>query len=198
MTDARILKIAAELLPCIDEITTSDLQGCVGAEVSKLHLSSEESFELENAVLDYIYSAQETQEPANFGIVADPDEVMRDLFGPVIASYTRAQAIQDGVLIDLATFRLAGLSLVDLQGFNFPVAITSGAYGDLVDGVPDQDRAELTCRVNNLLADLRKAIAGNSGSSLLFFRSHNLALKAICGPGDQAEPVLTVLLPLED
>jgi hypothetical protein len=58
LPDTRILRIAAGLLPIIDELTTSDLQGCVAADVSRLALPKDEAARLEDDVLEYIYSAQ--------------------------------------------------------------------------------------------------------------------------------------------
>ena len=39
-------------------------------------------------------------------------------FGPVIFSYTRAQAIEDGVLVDLSAWARE-------EGFRYPLAVTS-------------------------------------------------------------------------
>ena len=55
-------------------------------------------------------------------------------FGPVLSVYTRAQAIEDGILVDVSdTAREAG--------FNIPVAVTRTVwtYGD--------DGAMVSCRV---------------------------------------------------
>ncbi len=55
-------------------------------------------------------------------------------FGPVLSAYTRAQAIEDGILVDVSeTAREAG--------FTIPVAVTRTVwnYGD--------DRAMVSCRV---------------------------------------------------
>ncbi len=55
-------------------------------------------------------------------------------FGPAISAYSRAQAIEDGILVDVSdTAREAG--------FNIPVAITRTVwnYGD--------DGAMVSCRV---------------------------------------------------
>jgi len=50
---------------------------------------------------------------------------MTELFGEVISTYSRAQALEDGVLVDAApTAREAG--------FKWPVAITSAAWADCV------------------------------------------------------------------
>jgi hypothetical protein len=121
----------------------------------------------------------------------------------LIHSYSRADAIHDGVLIDVsATAREAG--------FKYPVALTAAVWAQCVvvpPGVMCQDEAG---RLWDVLTMLRFAIRGsNGGARELHFgvhvRSDNrertpplVMLKALCGPGDDREPVLTVLLPDED
>lgn len=130
------------------------------------------------------------------------------LFGPAIYSYTRAQAIEDGVLINLGMFVSdAGIPVLELVGIRLPVAMTSAAY-DLVIGERDGELLpsdEATRRVIYFLATLKRAIvADRSGDpQLLEFTCTSvdlkqLELKAVCGPGDDARPVITVMLPTED
>jgi hypothetical protein len=119
----------------------------------------------------------------------------------LIHRYTRADAIRDGVLIDVSqTAREAG--------FASPVALTRAVWERCVavpPGVVCQDEAGRLWDVLNLL---RFAVRGQDGSEVRFgvhVRNDNrdrtpplVRLKALCGPGDQGEPVLTVLLPTED
>ena len=61
----------------------------------------------------------------------------------VIFSYTRAQAIADGVLIDVS-------ELAKEAGFRFPVAVTAGVWAECVAvpdgrGRPGRDRPALGC-----------------------------------------------------
>ena len=134
----------------------------------------------------------------------------------VIFSYTRAQATLDGVLVDVS-------ELAKEAGFRFPVAVTAGVWAECVavpDGVEGQDE---TGRPGDVLHMLRFAIAGMKkdvtprfalpgrtapGERVDFavhVRNDNRAgdpplvrLYALCGPGDDAEPVITVMLPTED
>lgn len=155
----------------------------------------------------------------------------------VIFSYTRAQAIADGVLIDVS-------ELAKQAGFGYPVAVTAGVWAECVavpEGVAGQDETGRLWDVLNMLrfAILRGESRDEQG---LEFAMHvttdnildviNLAryavqrpeapnpqrvdfavhvrndnregdpplvrLYAICGPGDDAEPVITVMLPHED
>lgn len=123
---------------------------------------------------------------------------------PVISVYTRAQAIDDGFLVDVSGW----LEWWEL-GFKFPIALTRAVWDQYVEvpaGVACQDSHG---RLYDLLFMLRHAIrSSNTGDYLTFqlhVRNDNRAgmpplvtLKAICSPGDDAAPVITVLLPSED
>jgi hypothetical protein len=133
-------------------------------------------------------------EETNKGLWDDPE---------VVYTYTRAQALEDGVLVDVS-------EMAKEAGSKFPVALTATVYGQYVevpDGVTAQDE---TGRLWDILWMFRCAAAKFSGSTLLFklyVRNHNrerldsrelVTLKAICGPGDTPEPVITIMLPDED
>ena len=131
-------------------------------------------------------------------------ESLTALFGPVISSYSRKQALEDGVLVDVS-------QTAKEAGFTFPVALTRTVWGQYVEvpnGVQCQDEAG---RLWDILMMLRFAIKGGSrdGSELpfkLYVRNHNermtgrdvVTLKSLVGPGDDGEPVITIMLPGED
>ena len=126
----------------------------------------------------------------------------------LIHRYSRAQAIEDGVLIDVTeTAREAG--------FRFPVAMTAGAWGEAVTWT-DVD-AEKSCiaqdesgRLWDVLWMARFALHALRDSSVrrapfTFLRvprggrrATRFTLDIICGPSDEGEPVLTILLQDED
>ncbi len=121
---------------------------------------------------------------------------------PIIYRYTRAQAIQDGVLVDLTEWAKE-------TGFKIPVACTSAVWQDYVE--PPAATKELgqstRGRAHDLLWMLHNAIRGFAYGDCLHFqviflqapqRQETVKLKAVCGPGDQGEPVLTIMLPDED
>ena len=133
---------------------------------------------------------------------------LTDLFGEVIYAYTRAQAIADGVLIDVS-------ELARDAGFRHPVAMTAGAWVDCVAwSREDSDRQvqqDQTGRLWDLLWMASCAIrAARSDGSELFFELYRVPcdgrsteavlcqLKLVAGPGDEGEPVITILLPGED
>jgi hypothetical protein len=120
----------------------------------------------------------------------------------LIHSYSRAQAIEDGVLIDVSeTAREAGI--------RWPVALTRAAWERCVTvppGVACQDEAGRLWDVAWMLACAIRR--GGSGPEVRFgvhVRNDNrertpplVRLKALCGPGDDGEPCITVMLPEED
>ena len=128
-------------------------------------------------------------------------------FGEVISTYTRAQAIEDGVLID------AGPTAKEV-GFKFPVALTSAVWADCVAWTdsdsqkkPFQDQSG---RLYDVLFMAAFAIqtSADSGDRLLYelyrvprdgysTEAKPVTLKLIVGPGDHGEPVMTILLPEE-
>ena len=129
-------------------------------------------------------------------------------FGEAIFTYTRAQAIEDGVLIDAD-------SMAQEAGFKWPVAITADAWADSVAWSEDDSEKQVyqdqSGRLWDVLFMASHAIRTCSGSGdRLLFRFYRVprdgrstqaeltTLKLIVGPGDQGEPVITVLLPDED
>ena len=121
----------------------------------------------------------------------------------LISRYSRAQAIADGVLIDVSdTAREAGNT--------HATAITAAVHANYVhvpDGVTGQDERG---RLWDLVWMLRVTITRHrdaEGDTLLYTvyvrntddgTPQPVKLKAICHPGDSGEPVVTVLLPDED
>ncbi len=126
----------------------------------------------------------------------------------VIYAYTRAQAIADGVLVDLMQGEMA--DLVREAGFRFPIAMTAEAFEDYVELTPKAQEAgnDLKGRLWDVLYMLKMAIRKQQGNAseiaFQFFcvtdriKPKLCTLKAICGPGDQGEPVITIMHPWQD
>lgn len=120
----------------------------------------------------------------------------------MVYSYSRAQAIADGVLVDVT-------DLAREAGFRFPVAMTAAAWADCVacpegnEGAGQSESGRLwdvLCKtklaINGAEDDRVKVtvlrVPGHSGHATL------AELRAMVGPGDTWEPVITILLPGED
>jgi hypothetical protein len=108
-------------------------------------------------------------ESALNGVCGDPECVCarnHPIFGPVTYAYTRAQAIEDGTLINLGMFVSRGRPVLDWVGIRFPVAMTSTAYHDVTgegEGPELLDSELITQRVLYLLGRLKRAILENTG-----------------------------------
>ena len=136
------------------------------------------------------------------------EQSVESFFGDVISTYTRAQAIEDGVLIDVS-------SMAREAGFKWPVAMTSTAWADCVAWTDDDSLQQVHQDQSGRLWDVvfmaSHAIrASRSSGDRLLFQLYRVArdgysteavlvtLKLIVGPGDTGEPVMTILLPYED
>src|SRR6185369_11509989 len=112
-------------------------------------------------------------------------------FGPVIYSYTRAQAVADGFQVEVSkTAREAGISL--------PVFLTRSVFDSFVAVPPDVTAQDEAGRLWDILWMLRMAIRrARPGVDripvALYVRNDNHAAKlvelvATCGPLDLDEP----------
>ena len=127
---------------------------------------------------------------------------------PVISSYSRAQAIEDGVLVDLLQFDDLR-ALVLEAGFKYPMAMTVGAFSTAIAPIDGELPAgqDVKGRLWDLLMVFKAAIQSSRGPgdridfslSVWDGQRHNkVDLYALCGPGDTTEPVITIMLPWED
>ncbi|MDY0331142.1 MAG: hypothetical protein RBR52_11700 [Thiomonas sp.] len=139
-----------------------------------------------------------------------------DLFGAPISAYTRAQAIEDGLLIDVSTTAREA-------GTVWPVAMTAAAWADCVEwtdatearkgyiGQSESGRLWDVCWMLSRVL-LRAARLGLQASpsypmyvELLRtpregrgVKPRLVHLKFIIGPDDAGRPCITVMMPGED
>ena len=119
-----------------------------------------------------------------------------------VFSYTRKQAIGDGVLIDVT-------EQAREAGIRYPVALTATLYHYHI--VPDETLQENGQSASGRLWDvliMLRFLAANSNESTLQFdvlfqmkpdsEPEPVKLKAMCHPGDNREPVITIMYPEED
>lgn len=121
----------------------------------------------------------------------------------LIHSYTRKQAIEDGVLIDVT-------EPAREAGFRIPVAMTASVWAEYVEVPPGVKAQDERGRLWDLLWMLLVAIRSQPGAVSeiryqLHVRNDNHAgepplveLKAVCGPNDDGTPCVTIMLPEED
>jgi hypothetical protein len=144
-----------------------------------------------------------------------------NLWGKPIFSYTRVEAIADGMLVDLTSATDdQGQRLCQQAGFKVPVAITRTAWAKTIEAggswKPDGDGEvlelkggqSLTGRLWDVLWMLRAASGKLANTDRVHFqvlvdangdgRHEMVRLWALCGPGDDAQPVITIMLEGED
>ncbi len=120
----------------------------------------------------------------------------------IIFAYTRKEALEDGELIDLS-------GLAKEAGFKYPVAVSRSVYEILEP--TEELRASgqsFTGRAWDMLSVLRWSLRRSSAQDRASFAPLFLMnprkspepvnLWAVCGPGDEAEPVITIMIQGED
>jgi hypothetical protein len=123
----------------------------------------------------------------------------------VISVYTRTQAIEDGTLVDLTTWASSGPDGM-LNGFTIPVAVTASVWADINDIPKSKNWQDIRGRAHDVLGMARMAANGAEGVTVLFqvivdltrTRKRTQTYKMVVGPGDNAEPVITIMQPDED
>lgn len=142
-------------------------------------------------------------------------------FGEVIYSYTRQQALEDGVLFDVSENAREA-------GFKIPVAITAGVWGMINNIFPaSQGKEDVAGRLWDVLwmavcaarinpdkvvilydlelprLEMRDYRVVDKKTEQLSYKQRlemikTVTLKMVIGPGDHGEPVITIMLPNED
>jgi hypothetical protein len=118
----------------------------------------------------------------------------------LIHRYTRADALRDAVLIDVS-------AVAREAGTRWPVALTRAAWERCVTVPPGVACQDVAGRLWDLCWMLALAARPSEGAEVRFgvhVRNDNregtpplVRLKALCGPGDGGEPVITVMMPEE-
>jgi hypothetical protein len=176
-----------------------------------------EKFNLADQLMEQISDAAPTDEPSMYSDLlnaalgeVDWHEIAEHFLADLpeseierpelIAVYTRAQAIEDGVLVDVS-------KAAREAGIRYPTVVTASVWAKYVqvpDKAPWQDESG---RLWDILWLARYGMAKADGQSQILFTVNvqndrrpprPIRLKAVCGPGDDAAPVITIMLPEED
>lgn len=133
---------------------------------------------------------------------------LTEIFGDVIHSYSRAQAIEDGVLVDLSGAEAIRGDVADVcrQHYKFPVACTATAF-DIIDAAVKNKRCcnDYAGIVHDMLWMSKVAKRQINESTIIFpviirgaGRRRHYDFKLIVGPGDRGEPAITIGIASED
>lgn len=133
----------------------------------------------------------------------------------IIFRYTRSDALRDGVLVDVSPIAAEA-------GIQAPVAVTSALWQEYIEpsNLKDMPGQDVKGRLWDLLWMFSVAARRCRNTHIVFFSvlfeiiredgmwadlplpariiQKEVRMKAICGPGDQGEPVITIMLPEED
>ena len=113
-----------------------------------------------------------------------------EIFGDLICCYTRAEAIEDGVLVDVS-------ERAKRHGIKYPTACTAAVWA-LIGTMPESCSVDESVRLAAMLAALLAAIRQARGTDRVAFEALGASLWAQCGPGDTDAPVITILREGED
>ena len=142
-----------------------------------------------------------------------------NIFGEPIAVYSRRQAIEDGVLVDVSN--VIDGDTAQACPFKYPVALSRAAYEETIaaggEWKPNGEGETLELpggqdvqgRLHDVFWMLQLAIRRANGpadrvhfSALVDVhgkgRRKRVDLYSVCGPGDGGEPVITIMLEGED
>jgi len=125
----------------------------------------------------------------------------------IIFAYTRADALSDGVLVEISD------QMVGEAGIKVKVAVTRAVWDDYLSPsyLDELSGQSVEGRTWDLLWMFGCAARRSRHASTIQFRvlfvtmkesgsivTEDVLLKAVCGPGDEVEPVITIMLPWED
>lgn len=132
---------------------------------------------------------------------------MSEFFGDAIYTYTREQAISDGVLVDVS-------SVAREAGFKIPVAMTSNVWNECVAWTGEDNKKQTyqdeSGRLWDVLSMAMLSARNHQNSSQVEFSLYCIprdgkrrfpkliTLNLQIGAGDDYEPVMTILFPGED
>lgn len=119
----------------------------------------------------------------------------------LIHAYTRAQALADGVLVDVS-------EMAKEAGFKAPVALTAAVWADCVAWPKDDGTQDESGRLWDVLYLAMFEARRRRNAQIVPFgllrvprgrcKPELIQLVMHIGPGDNAEPVITIMQPGED
>ena len=143
---------------------------------------------------------------------------MEEIFGETICAYTRKQAIEDGVLVDIMQdeqmsdiakrhykFPIS-CTYIAKRHYKFPISCTSSVFGIMKKAVENSEYSNDYAGILHDMLWMSKVMKRQIDESTIIFRviiagagrQRNYDFKLQVGPGDQGEPVITIMMPDED
>lgn len=136
---------------------------------------------------------------------SSPAATLAEVFGAPIHTYTRAQAIDDGFLIDF-TDPESDTGDVCRQHYKFPICATTAVFEVMQKAVENKRYCQDYAGILHDMLFMSKAMGRKLDESTVLFRciiqgagrSKYHDFKLMVHAGDQGEGVITISLPNED
>ena len=133
----------------------------------------------------------------------DGAKLVDELFGPVIYSYSRRQAIEDGVLVDLMQDTMAEVAR---SHYKHPIAATIEVFSIMAKAVQNKKHLNDFAGILHDMLWMSKVYKKQISETTVIFRVKIVGagrrsvydFKLVVGPGDDGEPVITIMLPEQD
>ena len=121
----------------------------------------------------------------------------------IIYSYTREQAIEDGVLVDLMQDEMTA---VCRQHYKFPIACTYEVFSIMQKAVENENYCNDYAGILHDMLWMSRSCGYKIDQSTVMFpviiagagRQRKFHFKLLVHPGDNMEPVITIMLPDQD
>jgi type I site-specific restriction-modification system R (restriction) subunit len=122
---------------------------------------------------------------------------LKDIFGEVISTYTRKEAIEDGFLFEVRE------NILKEAGIKFNTCISAGINAIIEDAIKKSEGMnDFEGIIWDILTMLKYGIKRSTDPERVNFIvkiwKSNITMYAVCGGGDKGEPVITIMLPNED
>jgi len=120
----------------------------------------------------------------------------------LIHKYTRAEAIADGVLVDVSALAPS----ICLEHYKDPIAATSTVWAVIERAVENPEAGNDLAGVLHDIFSMSRLVGRKVAEDRLRFtvvirgagKKTNFSFDLVRGPGDEGEPVLTLMFPGED
>ena len=131
---------------------------------------------------------------------------LEEFYGKPVYTYTRKQAIEDGVLVDLTEWASAEKGF--MGGYTVPVAVTAAVWSD-INAIPKGNLGDVRGRAHDVLwmSSLASRAAARRNRDQTPFRvimpikgtrTRTQTYKVVVHGGDNGEPVVTIMQLVED
>lgn len=128
---------------------------------------------------------------------------LTEFFGAPIHTYTREQALEDGVLVDLMQDKMAETAR---QHYKFSIACTSAVFDIMRKAVENTRHCNDYAGILHDMLWMSRIYKRTVDENTVIFRviikgagrKSVFDFKMVCGPDDDGTPCLTIMFPNED